>query len=588
MYLSKGTTGMAAVFDLVIRNGTILDGSGEAAVDGDVAISGGKIAAVGKVSGSGREEIEAKGKLVTPGFVDIHTHYDGQATWSDRFSPSSNHGVTSVVMGNCGVGFAPCRPDHREMLLQVMEGVEEIPKPVLAEGVTWTWESFPEYLDSLSRMRYDLDCATLVPHAAVRVYVMGKRGADREPATQQDAIRMSALVKEGLEAGALGFSTSRTMIHRLTDGTLAPTITAGEEELTAIALGMKETGKGIIQLTGDDYDVAQDGVTGLAMWRRIVESSGRPLSMALFQKSRLYKEKWRLSLKFLEEAHRDGLPIRAQVSNRAVGVLMGLDCERNAFTGCPSFEKIQHLPLDQKVAEMRKPDMRARLLSEEPYDANPGKLVQLRGFEQMFLLGDPPNYTPAKDSHIAALAAQRGVPVLELAYDLMLENDGRTIFYFPANNYFDFNFDAVEAMMRHPLTFQGTGDGGAHVGTICDASLTTHMLTYWTRDRRDGEKVPLPWAVQELTSKTADFFGLKDRGYLKPGYKADVNVIDYDRLHLHAPRAVHDLPAGGKRLFQKADGYVATICGGEITYREGVATGALPGRLVRGAQAAPV
>ncbi len=578
---------MGAAFDLVIRNGTILDGSGDAAFDGDVAISGGKIAALGKISGSGTEEIDAKGKLVTPGFVDIHTHYDGQATWSNTLSPSSTHGVTSVVMGNCGVGFAPCRPDHHDMLLRVMEGVEEIPKPVLAEGVTWTWESFPEYLDSLGRNHYDMDCAALVPHAPVRVYVMGKRGADREPATQQDAIRMSALVKEGIEAGALGFSTSRTMIHRLTDGSLAPTITAGEEELTAIALAMKEAGKGVLQLTHDDYDVTQEGITGLGMWRRIVELSGRPLTVSLSQKSRMFTDKWRLSLKFLEDAHRDGLPIIAQVSNRTVGVLFGLECERNPFTGCPSFERIQHLPLEQKLAEMRKPEMRAKLLSEEGFDPNPGKLTQLRRFEQMFLLGDPPNYAPPKDQNIAALAARRGIPVLEFAYDLLLANDGHNIFYYPATNYFDFNFEAVETMMRHPHTIQGLGDGGAHVGTICDASLPTHMLTYWTRDRRDGEKLPLPWAVQELTSKTAGFFGLNDRGYLKPGYRADVNVIDYDRLHLHGPRAVYDLPAGGRRLIQKADGYEATICNGQVTYREGQHTGALPGRLVRGTQAAP-
>ena len=573
---------MAASYDLIVRNGTVIDGTGVEPREADVAIQDGRIAAIGHIGGSCREEIDARGLAVTPGFVDIHTHYDGQVTWDDRFSPSSGHGVTTVLMGNCGVGFAPCRPEDRDTLMNVMEGVEDIPELVMREGVPWNWQSFPDYLDALSKRQCDIDFATQVPHAPLRVFVMGKRGVDREPANAADMAEMAKLVQEGLDAGALGFSTSRSLFHRTPDGALTPTVTAGEEELAAIARGMRRSGKGVIQLLDDFADTTAEGATEFAMLRRLVELSGRPLSFTLLDLS-LYPGRWRTLLREIERAHRDGLAIRGQVAARPVAVLYGLELSFHPFSTCPSYREVEGLPLEGKLARLRDPAMKAKLLAEQPTYRNPQMLAFMRGVSNMFVLGDPPDYTPPADQRLDARAARLGIPPLELAYDLLVSGDGRTILFHPGANYTDCSDANMASMLRHEHTVMALGDGGAHYGLICDASYTTHALTYWTRDRK-GERWPLPWAIQQLTDVPARTVGLGDRGRLQVGYKADLNVIDLDRLKVSAPHPVHSLPGGGRRLEQKAEGYVATVVSGEVTYRDGHFTGARPGRLVRGAR----
>ncbi len=576
---------MAAQFDLVVRGGTVLDGTGGEPRKADVAVRDGRIAAIGSLAGAGHEEIDAAGLAVTPGFVDIHTHYDGQVTWDDRFSPSSGHGVTTVLMGNCGVGFAPCRPQDRDTLIKVMEGVEDIPELVMRQGVPWNWQSFPDYLDALDRRRCDIDFATQVPHAPLRVFVMGRRGVDREPATAADMAAMAALVEEGLAAGALGFSTSRSLFHRTPDGALTPTITAAEEELAAIARGMGRAGKGVIQLLDDFQDSTADGSTEFAMLRRLVELSGRPLSFTLLDIS-LYPGRWKTLLREVERAQRDGLPIRGQVAARPVAVLYGLELSFHPFSTCPSYRAVADLPLPQKLARLRDPELRARLLAEEPVYSNPQMLAFMRNVGNMYVLGDPPDYTPPAERRLDARAAARGLSPLELAYDLLVAGDGRTILFHPGANYTDSSDANMASMLRHEHTVVALGDGGAHYGLICDASYTTHALTYWTRDRQ-GERWPLSWAVQQLTDVPARMVGLGDRGRLAAGYKADLNVIDLDQLGIAAPHPVHNLPGGGRRLEQTARGYRATVVGGAVTYRDGAFTGALPGRLVRGARAQP-
>ena len=573
---------MAPRYDLVVRGGTVADGSGAELREADVAVTDGRIAAFGRIEGAGREEIDAKGLLVTPGFVDVHTHYDGQATWDTHFAPSSGHGVTTVLMGNCGVGFAPCRPQDRDILIKVMEGVEDIPELVMKAGVPWNWQSFPEYLDALQARRCDIDFATQMPHAPLRVFVMGERGVEREPATVEDMRAMAALVQEGIEAGALGFTTSRSLFHRTSDGVLTPTITAAEEELTAIARGMARIGKGVIQLLDDFADTDESGSTEFGMLRRLAQASGRPLSFTLLDIS-IYPGRWQTILREVERANRDGLPIRGQVATRPVALLYGLELSFHPFSTCPSYREIADLPLDQKLARLRDSGLRARLLAEEPSYRNPQMLKFMRSVENMFVLGDPPDYTPPREQRLDERARAAGVTALELAYDLLASGDGRTILFHPGANYTDCSDANMAEMLQHEHTIMALGDGGAHYGLICDASYATHALTYWTRDRQ-GARMPLPWTVQQLTDVPARAIGLGDRGRLEAGRKADINLIDYDRLHVRAPHPVHNLPGGGRRLVQQAEGYRATIVSGEITYRDGEATGRLPGRLVRGAR----
>lgn len=573
---------MERAWDLVVRGGTVVDGSGGAPFEADVAIKDGKIVEVGRIGGAGREEIDARGLLVTPGFVDIHTHYDGQAAWDTHMQPSSWHGVTTVVMGNCGVGFAPCRPVDHDRLVRLMEGVEDIPFPVLSEGLPWNWESFPDYLDSLAPRRFDVDIGAQLPHAALRVYVMGERGADREDATPSDIAAMAAIAKEAMEAGALGFSTSRTLNHRTSDGQPTPTLTASEDELTGIAMGLKAAGRGALQFVSDFADPEAE----FAMLRRIVERSGRPLSFSLVQNPKEPRQ-WRTLLDRLEEAAQAGLPMRAQVCGRPVGILFGLELTLNPFTHYPSYREIAGLPLAERAARLADPEFRERLLAEGKESSPAFAANMTQNWKIMFLMGETPDYEQTPDRTVAVLAAARGVRPEELALDHMLTNGGRGMLYLPFLNYADGSLDPSFAMLNDRNTVPGLSDGGAHVGMICDGSFPTSNLTHWTRDRTRGERLPLEAMVRMQTHDTAATLGLHDRGLIAPGYRADLNVIDYGRLSLKAPAVAYDLPAGGRRLVQRADGYVATLVAGEVTYRDGEPTGALPGRLLRGSQAAP-
>lgn len=572
---------MSNAYDLVIRNGLVFDATGGEPYEADIGVRAGRIAAVGAVGGRGVEEIDARGLAVTPGFVDIHTHYDGQATWESRFVPSTSHGVTTVVMGNCGVGFAPCRPDQHDLLVRLMEGVEDIPHPVLVEGVPWKWETYPQYLDFLASRSYDADVCGYLPHAALRVYVMGQRGADREPATGGDIVRMARLVREAMAAGAMGVSTARTFFHRSSDGATTPTHQASEEEFGALAMALKDCGKGAIELIADFDEPAE----AFGLIRRVVRRSGRPLSFSLIEGPMgPLSMRWREILEWVGAANVEGLPIRAQVLGRPLGMLLGHELTLNPFYTTPTCASLASLDLDARIAQLRRPEIRARILAE-PVDADPANVLgrMVRRFDDMYLLGDPPDYEPSPQTSIAARARRQGTSPEAVAYDAMLERDGRGLLYLAAANYAGGSLDACLEMMSHPNTVLGLGDGGAHCGTICDGSYPTFMLTHWARDRR-GTRLPLPWIVKALCRTPALAVGLEDRGLIAPGYKADLNLLDLARLALHAPEVSYDLPAGGRRLNQRADGYAATIVSGVVVRRDGRPTGALPGRLVRGPQ----
>jgi N-acyl-D-aspartate/D-glutamate deacylase len=568
---------MSSDFDLVIRHGTIIDGSGGAPFEGDVAVKNGRIAAVGGVNGNGAQEIDARGRLVTPGFVDIHTHYDGQATWEGRLQPSSLHGVTTVVSGNCGVGFAPCREQDQDRLIRLMEGVEDLPFPVLKAGLPWNWESFPDYLDSLASRQFDADIGLMLPHAALRVFVMGERGANREPATADDIALMAALAEAAMNAGAIGFSTSRTLNHRTSDGQPTPTLTAAEDELMGIALALARTGKGVLQFVSDFAD--PDAEFGLI--RRLCEASGRPLSFSLAQ-SPVAPKGWRKLLDLLEQATAAGLPMKAQVAARPVGVLLGLDLTLNPFSLHPDWPKGERpAELARRLAD---PDFVARLIANPPPAGNALGTALLHRWGDMYQLGDPPNYEPLPETSLAAQAMRRGVPYEVVAAQWLCADGGTGMIYVPFLNYADGDLDAVHAMLSHPDTVPGLSDGGAHVGMICDGSFPTTLMTHWVRDRV-GARLPVEQVVKRQARDTALAVGLADRGLLAPGLRADLNIIDADRLQLEPPRVQHDLPAGGRRLMQRVAGINVTIAAGQITYRDGVASGALPGRLLRGAQA---
>ena len=571
---------MSGPYGLVIRGGTVVDGSGAEPFDADVGIAGGRVAAVGPNLGPGSEEIDARGMIVTPGFIDPHTHYDAQATWSSRITPSSWNGVTTAMIGNCGVGFAPCRPDQRETLVEFMEGVEDIPGAVLDEGLPWSWQSFGQYMDALDARPYDIDIAAQVPHSPVRVFVMGERGVKREPATPEDNAAMAALAAAGIRAGALGFSTSRTLNHKTLDGRPIPTLTAAEDELSAIGDAMGQVGAGWIQVISDFDDL--DGE--FAMLRRVVERCRRPMAITILQNDRA-PDNWRRLLAHIAEANRAGLPMIGQTLTRATGVLLGFEISMNPFSGRPSWEAIAHLPLAQKLETLRQPAFRSGLFAEECADASLARRVS--SWDRLYPLGTPPDYEPSAESSIAAIAAREGRTPEDTAYDYLLEREGKALLYRPVSNYSEGSLDVVGEMLRHPNTLVSLGDGGAHVGMLCDASAFTYMLVHWVRDRARGERMSLPWAVRRMTRDNALALGLDDRGLLRPGYKADLNVIDLGRLTLHCPEPVYDLPGGGRRLIQRAEGFAATVVSGVPVYREGEATGALPGRLLRGPQAGP-
>jgi len=568
-----------ADFDLVIRGGTVVDGTGSVPVEADVGVSGNKITQVGRIAGRGTEEIDAKGKLVTPGFVDIHTHYDAQAVWDSHMTPSSNHGITTAVMGNCGVGFAPCRPADREKLIELMEGVEDIPGAVMHEGLKWEWESFGEYLTALERRQRDMDICALLPHAAVRVFVMGERALQLENANQADIAQMRQIAAEAMRQGAFGFSTSRSLSHKTLKGDPTPTLRAQEDELTGIAMGMKDAGSGMLEMVSEWLP---DHNAEFAMLRRVIEACQRPAVFTLTQRH-ARPEVWRDLLAGADKANADGLSIRPVFAPRAIGVLLGLTGSQNPFAGCRTYRTIAHLPVADRVAEMRKPEVKAAILSEDPKEGNTFPLFHRLSFDYMFRFGNPPNYLPKKEDSFAAEAARRGITPEEIAYDALLEDDGNAFIYLTLSNYAYGDLSMSETLLGNRNTIMGLGDGGAHVAFILDAGYQTWLLTHWGRDRK---RFDVPELVRRLTSDTARAAGLLDRGVIAPGMKADLNVIDWDRLGAGSPYVVNDLPAGGKRLMQKVMGYDATVLSGRITFRGGEPTGDLPGKLVRGPQAA--
>ncbi len=564
---------------LIIRNGLIADGTGTKPYIGDIKIVDGIIQQVGTVTGTATEEIDAKGLLVTPGFVDIHTHYDGQVTWSNKVASSSQLGVTTVVMGNCGIGFAPCNPEHRQVMMKLMEGVEDIPGVVLDEGLPWNWRTFPEYLDALEARQYDADIATQVGHAPLRIHVMGDRGAAREVATEAESLEMARLAAEAVQAGALGFTTSRTILHKSSDGHHTPTLGAAESELTTIAKGLGAIGQGVLQLVSDFDDTDNE----FAMLRRIVEASGRPLSLTLLQHEHL-PQRWRRVMEHMHAATDAGLQMKAQVGARPVALLLSFSLTICPFSQLSSYDALAKLPLAEKLERLKDPALRAKIVAEEHTEVMFKRRVA--NFENLYPLGDPPEYEPKPEDSIAGLAKRAGVNPTEYAYDYLLQNEGKAILYRPLYNYAEQNLDVLREMLLDRDTVPGLSDGGAHYGFICDASFPTYLLTHWARDRSRGEKIPLETLVKWQTHDTAATVGLNDRGLLRPGYKGDVNVIDFENLKLHAPKIVHDLPANGRRLGQVAEGYRATIVAGVVTYRDGVSTGNLPGKLIRGAQVA--
>jgi N-acyl-D-aspartate/D-glutamate deacylase len=572
---------MAEDITLIIRGGTVVDGSGGPPREADVAIAGNRIAAVGKLglAPRGAEEMDAKGLVVTPGFVDIHTHYDAQATWSSRLDSASLNGVTTALIGNCGVGFAPCRPDRREALVKLMEGVEDLPEVVLTEGLTWDWESFPEFMDALGARRFDMDLAAQVCHAPLRVHVMGERAEAHAEATEAEIAEMARLAAEGIRAGALGFSTSRAIAHRTLDGRHIPTLGTPEAELEAIGRAVGAAGASWMQVISD-FDDPEDEFARL---QRIAAASGRPMTFSLLQReSRPWL--WRFLLERIEAANAAGVRMTGQVMGRPIGLMFGFEMSQHPFVARPSWREVAHLPFPARMEALRDPGLKARLIAEETPD--PMMRARLNTWDMIFPLGDPPDYEPHPETSVGAVARARGMRPDALAWEWMMERGGKAILNRPSINYADRDLEAVRTMVRHPQTLMGLGDGGAHVGFICDNSATTHMIAYWTRDRVRGPRLPLEFAVKRLTRDNALALGLADRGLVAPGHRADLNVIDYGRLQVRVPEMRYDLPAGGKRLVQGAEGYVATVVAGQAVYREGEATGALPGRLVRGAQRA--
>ena len=574
------------MFDTTIRGGTLVDGSGQPRFTGDIGIVGDRIAAVGGKLSPGVRDIDASGAIVTPGWVDVHTHYDGQATWDPYLSPSTDHGVTSVVMGNCGVGFAPVRADRRDWLISVMEGVEDIPGTVLAEGIQWQWESFPEYLDALDKMPRALDVGAQIPHSALRTYVMGERGITHDEAEPADIAAMVALVREGLRAGALGFSTSRTIIHKYQGRKYPPGTFASPDEILGLAHAMGEVGHGVFQMTSNHAQME----TEVPWLTQVARDNNLPVAFALVQTD-LTPHTWKRLLAALDETHAANIPLYGAVAGRPAGILMAWLGSIQPFMAHPLWAQLAPLPWAQKLTRLRDPQVRAKLTDmavmqgAAQYDARLAYLTQ--GFHKMYQLGAEPDYEPAQEHSVASIAQRDGRSPLEVVYDMLMADDGKGIVYFPSFNYAYNDLSQLHTQLQHPRTMMSLADGGAHCGYICDVSMPTYMLSHWARDRRRGPTLPLELMVKRQTHDTARIYSLHDRGLLQPGQLADINIIDFDQLALPPPTVAFDLPAGGRRLVQSARGYVATMKSGQMIMQGGQRTGALPGRLIRGPQRAP-
>ena len=581
-------------YDIKITGGMVYDGSGAPGRKADIAISAGRIAAVGDCPGAAAREIDASGCIVTPGFLDLHSHYDGQATWDDTLEPSSRHGVTTTIMGNCGVGFAPVKSTDHERLIKLMEGVEDIPGTALAEGLKWNWESFPDYMNALEAQNRTIDVAVHIGHDPLRVYVMGDRAIADGEASDGDIAAMRNIVREAMEAGAIGFSTGRSDVHKTADGDWTPSSEATSRELAGIAKAFEGLDYGVVQAVSD-FDLEREGDRFEAEWA-VLEAyakaaGGRPFSMSLMQRD-FAPDQWTRILEKAEKMKAEGVDMRVQTAPRGIGVFLGLQCTFHFFMGYPSYKKIAHLPFEERVAIMKTPDFRAQILSETTDKlSGPGSsippladmLMEHIDFvaTKLFQLGDPPDYEQPPENALAAQAERDGIPLMEKLYDTVLERDGKELIYFPIYNYTEGDYNNVMKMMTHPQALQGLGDGGAHVGTICDASMPTYLISHWTRDRTRGPTLPVERAVQMMTGDIADFLSLKDRGLIREGLKADLNIIDYDALQLEPPHMVKDLPAGGQRLLQGARGYRATLVSGVPIVLDDRFTGEKPGRLVR-------
>lgn len=563
--------------DLVIRGASIVDGSGEPAYTGDLAITNGTIEQAGGRAGAGRREIDADGCLVTPGWVDIHTHYDGQATWDPYLSPSTWHGVTTAIMGNCGVGFAPVKPERREWLIKVMEGVEDIPGTVLSEGIQWDWETFPEYLDALDRRPKALDIGAQIPHSAVRAYVMGDRGIHHDEASPKDLQAMRQLVREAMQAGAVGFSTSRTFLHKYDERKYPPGTFATDEEISSLGAVLGEVGHGVFQMTANHPAMEAE----LPWLEHLARHNKLPVLFNL-QQTDAAPDVWKQITRTLDRARDAQIPLMAGISGRPLGILFSWESTLHPFIAHPTFIALQDLPFAQRIERLRDPEVRARIMGEERGLLDRRAQTLFNSFHKIYRLGSDPDYEPLPEESVAAMAARSGRPPLEIVYDLMLENDGKAILYYPSFNYSYENLDHLHELMQHANTVNSLSDGGAHCGYICDVSLPSFMLSFWTRDRKRGPLLPLEHIVRRQTLDTARVYGLHDRGLLRAGYKADVNIIDPQAIRVHCPEMVFDLPAGGRRLVQRADGYLATLVNGLPIFEMGEATGALPGKLLRG------
>jgi len=573
---------MATEYELVIRGGSVLDGTGAEAFDADVAVADGRIAAIGKDVGGGREQLDATGHLVTPGFIDGHSHLDGNVTWEQELKPNSGHGVTTTVMGNCGVGFAPCREADRQFVVALMEGVEDIPAEVLRAGLPWGWESYPDYMELLSTRSFDMDVAGLLPHSCLRVFVMGQRAIDGEPASAADIDAMSELTHEAMMAGAVGVGSTRLDGQKTLSGIPAPSIAATEDELMGIARGMERAGRGVLQIA-PEFNVYPRAEEELAMVVRVAQATGRPVTYSLKQTNG-HPDGWKRLLEITRAANADGADVRPMVLGRPTGAIFSWECSVHRFVHAPSYHRLAELPLDARVVELKKPEVRAAIV-EETIESEGGHGGKRSGYSKLydlfFPIGVVPDYEPTAEDSVTAIAGRTGEHPAEIIYDAMMRNDGRGAVLLASGNYASGNLEPALEMMRYERSVLGLADAGAHCTIICDASAPTTMMSYWVRDRTLGDRLPLPFVVKQLTWDTADLFGLTDRGTLQVGKRADINVIDAAAIGLRAPRMEYDLPAGGRRLVQDADGYVATYVDGVAVRRDGAATGALPGRLVR-------